>query len=169
MSALGTAGRRLVLVLGWGLVLGFGALTWPVQLGGGTGYVIVAGGSMAGTYESGDLVVTRSAPGYEVGQVVVFSVPEGEPGEGMRVVHRITDGDGETGYTTRGDALDSDDPWQPQDDDVWGAAVLHFPGAGDVLSTLLHPIVLAALAGGLATAAVLSKPARPEEAVRVEP
>ena len=154
--------------LGWLLVVAFGVLSWPVPLGGQTGYVIVSGHSMSGTFDDGDLVVTRDRQTYDVGQAVVYTVPEGEPGEGLRVVHRIVGGDGDTGFITRGDALDADDPWQPRSEDVSGAVVLHLSGAGFLLTTLLHPLVLAALAGALATAAMLSSPPRREPVTEPE-
>lgn len=158
--------RKVWSLLGWGLLLAVGLLTWPVQLGGGTGYVVVAGNSMSGTYDSGDLVVTRSQDGYRRGQVAVFTVPDGVPGEGIPVVHRLVGGDGDTGWTTRGDDVDVDDPWSPTDEDVVGAVVLHLPGTGYVVTTLLNPYVLAALVGGLVTAAVLIRPEESAETSR---
>ena len=145
--------RRAASIAGWALVVVVGALMWPVQLGGGTGYVIVSGQSMTGTYESGDLVVTRSDARYRVGQAVVYRVPQGQPGEGLHVVHRLRAGDGD-GWTTRGDALTADDPWTPTDDDVVGRVVLHVPQLGRAVGAVTTPWILALFSGVLTAAAV---------------
>jgi signal peptidase len=80
----------------------FVAAAWPASFGGCSALTIVAGESMEPALSRGDLAATWCAQP-EVGDVVVFRVPAGEPGEGRLVIHRIVDGDGTTGWVTRGD------------------------------------------------------------------
>jgi len=138
------------------------ALAWwvlPLQFGGRTGYTIVSGHSMDGTYHSGDLVVTRRASRYRSGDIVVYQVPAGAAGAGRHVVHRIIGGSG-TGWVTKGDNNPAADPWHPTDGDIFGRARLRLPGAGRVLLFSRGPFGFALLAGILAALAVLAKPDR---------
>ncbi len=122
-----------VLVLGWVL--------WPSSLGGCTTLTIVAGESMEPTYVTGDLVVSRCGSP-EVGDVVVYR----PPGIGdARVIHRVVDGDGTTGWVLQGDNNDFLDPWTPTDEDVLGRAVLHVPWVGRFAAVLLSPLTWVSL------------------------
>lgn len=117
---------------------------WPAQFGGAMSYVIVSGDSMHPTYESGDIVIAR--PGdYEVGDAVVYRVPEGEPGAGSRIVHRITGGDGRTGWELTGDNNSGPDQWHPTDGDIQGEVRWHLPGAGRIFLGLANPFLFSAL------------------------
>ena len=115
----GTTAALLVLVV----------LCWPTYLGGSTTIVVVAGRSMEPTWHAGDVVVVRQGT-YEVGDPIVYSIPEGDPGAGRRVIHRIVGGDGVDGWTTQGDNRDEADPWHPTDEDVVGRAVTTIPWVG---------------------------------------
>src|SRR5688572_19635960 len=64
-------------------------LVWPGFLRGGTAYVIVSGNSMDPTLHAGDLVLTVRRGSYNVGDVVAYRIPEGQPGAGVLVIHRI--------------------------------------------------------------------------------
>jgi signal peptidase len=100
---------------------------WPAVLGGSMTYVVVSGPSMEPTYHTGDLVVAREASDYEIGDVVVFDTGDGN------VIHRVTGGDGQSGYVTQGDNNPDPDRWTPTEDEVLGEAVLHLPGVGDAV------------------------------------
>src|SRR5687768_9615768 len=78
----------LVLLGGWFVFLA------PTNLGGPTAYIEVSGHSMDGTYQTGDLVITREQDSYEVGDIVTFRVDNGG-----KVIHRIIGGNGTEGYT----------------------------------------------------------------------
>ena len=147
MSRFVSLGLILTVMLGWFLFLR------PVDLGGGTAYVIVSGDSMLPAYEPGDLVITRARETYAPGDVAVFTIPKGQPGGGSdaRIIHRLTGGNGQDGYTAQGDNRDNPDPWTPTDRQVIGSEWLHLPDVGQWLQTLLSPPVVAALAGGLTT------------------
>lgn len=115
------------LVVGW--------LLWPSSLGGCTTLTIVSGESMEPTYYTGDLVVSRCGP-VEVGDVIVYSPPDVG---GARVIHRIVGGD-ETGWVVQGDNNDFLDPWEPTEENILGAAVLHVPQLGKLAALLLSPL-----------------------------
>lgn len=121
----------------------------PSRIGGPLTPVIVRGTSMLPTLEPGDLVLAYRSPGLRTGQVAVFRGPS----EGY-VIHRITAVDGER-ITTQGDNRDRPDPWATTADDVVGVARLAVPGVGRYLLVLADPLVIAALAGAVATTVVL--------------
>ncbi|MFB9618673.1 signal peptidase I [Brooklawnia cerclae] len=123
---------------------------WPATWGGLTGLTAVYGHSMEPTYRTGDLVVTVRAPSYHVGDVVSYKVPEGQPGAGGRVIHRVVSVDASSGtevYTTKGDNNSSADEWRFGADDVLGRAVLRVPSAGRLLGPGLLPWFLAVVCG----------------------
>lgn len=121
---------RLLRVVGW-LLTTIASLValyalWPAPLGGWARFVVVHGTSMEPTYHSGDLLYTRSAsaPEFAVGDTAVYRIPDGQPGAGRMVVHRIHGLTASGRYVMQGDN-------RPDDD---GA----LPGAGDLVA---RPIV----------------------------
>jgi hypothetical protein len=87
-------------------------------------------------------------------------VPDGNVGEGSVVIHRVTGGDGDIGYTTQGDNRDRPDVWRPTDDDVLGRRWALVPGAGSMLGNLRSPLPLALAAAAL-TLVLVASPERP--------
>lgn len=141
------------------LLLGIIVLLWPASLGGDVSYVVVSGSSMEPGLHTGDLVLVREQDTYEPGDVVAFRIPDGDMGAGTQVIHRITGGDGSTGYTTQGDNKNGDDPWSPTDADVVGKRWLLVPGGGNVATSLHTPLGFAAMVGGgVFLAVATSKP-----------
>lgn len=122
-------------------------LLWPAQLGGSTRLVIVAGHSMEPTYDLGDIVVTRDRGAADVGDPVVFTVPEGDAGAGILVIHRITGVDPEGFFMTQGDNRATPDRWQLTEDDIVGQPLVVIPNGGHVVFFLQQWIVIAVLAG----------------------
>jgi signal peptidase len=122
-------------------------LVWPGFLRGGTAYVIVSGNSMDPTLHAGDLVLTVRRGSYNVGDVVAYRIPKGQPGAGVLVIHRIVGGSASSGYIMRGDNRAGRDPWRPRPRDVVGAEGLSVPRLGFALVYLRTPLGLAALAG----------------------
>ncbi len=145
--------RRLVGLLSTWLFIaaavGWFALLRPPALGGGTHYVMVTGDSMEPTMQDGDFVIARSQPEYEVGDIVVYSVPEGEVGAGSLIIHRVIGGSADEGYITQGDNSDITLPdiWRPTPEDISGEVWVHIPAVGKVIPYLRSPIVLGLLAG----------------------
>lgn len=143
----------LILLGGWAWLL------LPSGLGGPLSLVWVRGESMEPAYLGGDLAVVYRLSGYEVGDVVAFTIPEG----GM-VIHRLVD-ERHDGFVPQGDNRSSVDPWVLDEDDIVGRAVLRIPAGGRMLHVLRQPIVL----GGLAFLAVLAHAWRRDDAGTEEP
>jgi signal peptidase I len=112
----------LAVVLLGGLVVLLFVFFRPQSLGGSTEYVEVHGISMTPTIHDGDVVVVEKQASYQVGDVVAYRVPAGQPGAGEDVVRRIAGGNGATGFITRGDHNSDIDPWHPKTADVLGKA-----------------------------------------------
>jgi len=149
----------LVLVAGWAMFLR------PQFLGGPATFVGVSGISMEPTMRDGDLTLVSRRAAYGAGDVIAYRIPAGAPGEGNNVIHRVTGGDGQSGFVTRGDHNSWDDVWRPREHDVLGKVVLRVPGAAGAIGQLREPWVLAPFAGAVAFVAVLwSWRRRPEDA-----
>jgi signal peptidase len=118
---------------------------WPASFGGRFGMVMVAGNSMEPTLNLGDAVVTWRES-VDIGDVILFRVPEGETGEGNPVIHRVIGGDA-TGWITQGDNSNRPDKWEPASSDVMGVAKLWIPMGGRVLAVMKSWLFIAALAG----------------------
>lgn len=100
---------------------------WPSSLGGRSTIVFVSGESMLPTISTDDLVVARSADSYAIGDVVVVEIPEGEPGAGERIIHRLVGGSSTAGWFTQGDNRDYPDQWMLSDADIVGRAAVIAP------------------------------------------
>lgn len=151
--------RSLRSIASWVLLLAFVAL-WatflrPQFLGGPATFVGVSGISMQPTMHDGDLAFVSRRAAYRAGDVVAYRIPRGQPGAGNNIIHRVTGGDGDRGFVTRGDHNSWDDIWRPTERDVLGKVVLRLPGVAKLFGQLREPSVLAPFAGVLAFAAVL--------------
>ncbi|MBF0817094.1 signal peptidase I [Microbacterium paludicola] len=141
-------------VVGWLLLALAVVLLWPAQFGGLTGLTVVNGHSMEPVYRTDDLVASFRQTGYAVGDIVSYRVPQGQPGAGGRVIHRIasaSDVDGETVYTTQGDNNPQADPWTIRDGDILGRAIVAVPGVGAGLTPEGAPLILALSLGVIVT------------------
>lgn len=148
--------RKLSIVAVLGLFLAWFLLLRPAFLGGPASYIIVAGASMEPTLHSGDLALARQQAPYQQGDIVAFRVPEGEPGEGHIVIHRIVGGTAEEGYIIQGDNKEQPDRWHPTSEDILGRMWFNVPLGGLCVFFLRQPIGLGALAGFLGMFLVLS-------------
>jgi signal peptidase I len=151
-----TAGRLTTSVVVVAIVVAWFALFRPTTLGGPAAYVVVAGDSMLPGLRSGDLVVAQHRPDYDVGDVVVYRVPAGEPGAGASVIHRVVGGSLQDGLVTRGDNTDAADIWRPGPADVLGSAWFSVPGVGRIIAFVRSPLGLGAIAGLGAFVLILS-------------
>jgi signal peptidase len=159
-------------LLGWieiALVLGFAVLWFlelrPQALGGPASYALVNGRSMLPKYRTGDIVIVHRQREYRVGQVVAYTVPKGYAGAGAQVIHRLTDGNGRTGFVVQGDNRTAPDIWHPKTADIVGSQWLHIPKAGAAVRLLHTPLFLGALAALIAIGSVLGhKPRKTAEA-----
>ncbi len=155
-----TPGERLI----WGALRVLATIAvvvtlWPSRLGGWADFIVVRGNSMQPTLFTGDLVITRSLGGYNVGDIVLYTVPKGQPGAGHRVVHRIVGRRLDGRYVMRGDNSKNPDVWEPTAGDIRGETLLLIPKVGGFLLGAAVPLAFALMAG----AAVMKAfwPARP--------
>ena len=130
-------------------------LVWPLATGGPSRIVIVSGHSMDPTFHTGDLIIAWPSDDYQQGQVVPYQVPDGQPGEGGRVIHRIVGGNARDGFVMQGDNNPTPDIWTPRAADMIGRKVLLVPKVGLLMAWIRQPMVVAALAAGLITSTLL--------------
>ena len=128
----------------------------PLLGGKGLGSVVVVGHSMEPTMHTGDLVLAWPAGTYRVGDITPYRVPKGQPGEGHLVIHRIVGGDAVHGFVMKGDNNPAPDIWTPRPADLIGRKFLLVPRLGWLLAFLRQPLVLAAMAGGIVTARMIT-------------
>jgi signal peptidase len=138
--------------LQWVLVIVLALVLWPSTLGGRMGLVMVAGESMEPTFQYGDAVVAWRLP-VEIGDIILYRIPDGSPGAGKTVIHRVVGGDG-NGWITQGDNSTEPDIWYPSDHDVLGVAQVKIPLGGEVLAFIRSWWFIAAM-GGLACGLLL--------------
>ena len=117
---------------------------WPAALGGDTEFLIVQGNSMLPTILPGSFVVTKTAPSYEIGDIVSF--PLTTAGITNIVVHRIIAED-ENGFTIQGDNNQKVDRGHFTEEDILGKVVFATPYVGDALGLARNPIALVISAG----------------------
>lgn len=137
-------------VVTFGLIASWAVFLRPQFFGGSTSYVLVSGESMEPTLSHGDFVIARKQDTYEKGDVVVYSIPEGETGAGGLVIHRITGGSAADGYILQGDNRTTPDLWRPSPGDIAGTPLFTIPKAGKVIPYLRSPYIAAAFAGYMA-------------------
>ena len=130
--------RRLRSVLGTALTALALFSVLPAQLGGLMTFTVVSGHSMDPTYHTYDLALTYRSGAAKPGDVIVYRVPEGEPGAGGQVIHRVIGGDGHDGYVTKGDNREGPDIWRPRQQDVVGKVVGIVPQGGKALVMALN-------------------------------
>ena len=143
-----TTSRRVVSgVLSLALTIGVGAFlglaVGPHVLGYRTAVMLT--GSMTGTIDRGDIVVSvpRPTAEIEVGDILTFQAPVAD---GHVETHRViavrrTD-DGRVEVRTQGDANAAPDPWRAtiSDDTVWETAYV-VPKAGHVVRAVRSSVV----------------------------
>jgi hypothetical protein len=76
--------------------------------------------------------------------------PPGDPGAGLKIIHRIVGGSAEAGFVMRGDHTPSSDLWRPKLEAILGSAQVVIPGAMPILLFARSPIVAASVAAVLA-------------------
>lgn len=162
MTRVVATAATLALVVVWALLLR------PQLLGGPAAYVIVSGKSMEPALLNGDLVVALKKSSYDVGDVVAYRVPQGDPGAGSLVIHRVIGGSATAGYVTQGDNREGRDLWEPKPRDVFGSMSLRIPRVGLVLAFVQTPLgiaISAAVATFLFVSAGSRKGGRPDLAL----
>ena len=116
---------------------------------------------MTPTLHGGDLAVVRKQQTYHRGDIIAYRIPNGRPGAGNDVIHRIVGGNGVTGFVTRGDHNPYVDPlWHPTNTDVIGKVWFHLPHFATTVARLRSPAALA-VAVGIMTFTIWEKNAAP--------
>lgn len=159
---------RALRIIGVIAVAGWFVLLRPQSLGGPAAWILVAGDSMEPTIHQGSLVIVMSRSSYEIGDVVAYRVPEGNPGAGQNVIHRIIGGGPGDGFIVRGDNTSGPDIWRPRPSEIAGAAWLTLADAALPLLWLRSPLVIASIAAGFAAYVVLGllEPRQPRNRTR---
>lgn len=141
--------RRLVSFLSFALLVVALVVIWPTQLGGRFTLVIVAGDSMEPTLSVGDMVFAwQSEP--EVGDILIYRVPEGQVGEGIHIIHRVTEiresPEGPV-FITQGDNRRNEDHWRPTTEDIVGVGGRIVPGIGTYIAGVPFQLFIAVIVG----------------------
>jgi signal peptidase I len=130
------------------------ALLWicvmPRVVGGLNTFTVVSGISMEPTFHTGDLIISRGAKEYQVGDVVTYKIPDDKYRK-FRIVHRVIGRTKDGGYEIQGDNQDHADPWSIPAANIVGRKVFMIPKGGFVLGYARNPIGLALLFGALVT------------------
>jgi signal peptidase I len=120
-------GVFLNILLAVGLVATWIAFA-PVKLGGQVSYVLVDGISMLPTFHTGDLVLVRKAPTYQVGDVVSYQ----DALMGAAIIHRIIDVQGDH-FLLKGDNNLWIDEYQPSSTEIFGKEWIFLPKFGEAV------------------------------------
>jgi signal peptidase I len=112
---------------------------WPASLYGDSDYILLFGESMLPTIQPGSLVIVKSQPSYDNGEIVAF-VNSG----GINIVHRIIEVT-DVGYVTQGDNNSFKDA-PIVDEDIKGKIALIIPYMAYVGLFMQTPIGLAMMA-----------------------
>jgi signal peptidase len=147
--------QALALVAVAAVALGWFVFLRPQVLGGPAAYILVSGQSMEPTIHAGSLVVAQRQETYQVGEIVVYRIPDGEPASGLNVIHRIVGGSAATGFVMQVDNAPGSDVWRPKPADILGRSEVVVPGAVSVLLVARSPIVAASVAAALAVYFIL--------------
>ena len=99
---------------------------------------VVLTGSMSGTIEPDDLIITHKQSDYMVGDIVMYQT------DGTPVTHRIVS-ESDKGYRTNGDANNTDDGADIPKEDVVGKVVLVIPKIGAAIRLARTPIGMLSL------------------------
>jgi signal peptidase I len=124
-------------------------------------YIVVSGTSMEPHFQSGDLVIMRRADAYHVGDIVAYTIPRGEVSAGHRVIHRIVGGSSRTGWITRGDNRNANDPWRVPERVLLGREWVRVPVYGTIESVVSVRLLIAMFVG--AAVVLLAWPGRVED------
>jgi len=155
-------GRLVVKTFSWALlaivaIAGLALIVVPKATGAKP--LTVLSGSMAGTYDPGDVVIVRDADTrhLEVGQVITFQPTSDDPRLTTHRVVEVTYGSEGTRYVTQGDANDAPDPAPVRPSQVQGEVWYSVPLVGHLsvwmasgpLGQLVHWFALALIAYGV--------------------
>ncbi len=114
----------------------------PTNLGGQVSYAMVNGISMEPNFHTGDLVIARRSPSYQVGEIVIYR----DALMNDNVVHRIIS-TAQDRFILQGDNNTWVDEYEPTQAEVVGKLWIHLPKAGAAVKWLQLPLNMAIVAG----------------------
>jgi signal peptidase len=148
------------------VVLALAYFAWPLQWGGGTTWVVVKGTSMQPNFHTGDIVIARKDSHHEIGDILVYRVPEEYMGAGKLIMHRLKAVREDGTYVIQGDNRDTPDAFIVGPQDVVGVERVHIPRVGTFMRLLSNWWFISGLVALFAL--VRLWPERPEEQVAAE-
>jgi signal peptidase len=148
-------------VLWWAVVVLLAYFAWPLQWGGGTTWVVVKGTSMQPNFHTGDIVIARKDSHHEIGDILVYRVPEEYMGAGKLIMHRLKAIREDGTYVIQGDNRDTPDAFIVGPQDVVGVERVHIPRVGTFMRLLSNWWFISGLVALFAL--VRLWPERPEE------
>ena len=153
--------RRAKEILAFVATVAVAWFLWPTTLGGSTRFITVEGRSMEPTYHLGDAVLADSNPHPNVGDVIIFHIPNDEPGAGSLVIHRVHAVRADGSYETKGDNRTTADQFHITSDDIVGTPKLTLPRFGRLIGLSSSPLVIAMSSGLLTVGFLWPKKPRP--------
>ena len=141
--AIDVAALVLTVLAAWSL--------WPASLGGSSRFIVVEGQSMEPTFHLGDLVLLHVGTAPQIGNVIVFRIPRGEPAAGLLIIHRIIGRRDDGTFVTQGDNRRTPDPFHIHRSDILGSPSRSIPHLGRFIGLLSSPMIVAIAAGLLST------------------
>lgn len=111
------------------------------------GVKIVQSGSMEPAIKTGSIVVIKTAPAYEVGDVITFFFNSADKTPTTHRIVKVSEDDGEGRYLTKGDANENVDPREIEEDTVVGKVLFSIPVVGYILDFAKKPIGFALIIG----------------------
>lgn len=133
----GAAALMIVVLIG---------LLWPMRFGDWSSFVVVRGESMEPAYHLADLLYVRSTADYAPGDIAVYRIPDGEPGSGTLVVHRIIARNSDGTFRFQGDNRDQPDDLRVHRGDLVGRPILNL-GSSPTRLLAIMPWVMSLLFG----------------------
>jgi signal peptidase I len=103
---------------------------YPNVLGGQVRMVVISGISMKPHLRTGDVVLVRKQAHYRPGDVVAYKIPNGSPGAGHVVIHRVLERLQGGSLVTKGDNVSAPDFWHPRPGWILGREWLTVPKVG---------------------------------------
>jgi len=137
--------KRLVQIIILIAMIPFAIYFWPESLGGDTTFMLVQGHSMLPTILPGSIVVAKTSPEYNVGDIIAYTQRDGSASK--IIVHRILETDHNDHLVIKGDNNPAPDAGFPKDKDILGTVLFSTPYVGDIISLFKNPIVMILAAG----------------------
>lgn len=108
---------------------------------------IVESGSMEPSIKTGSIVIIREYARYQEGDIITFFFDDGDETPTTHRIVSVDSEDGETVYTTKGDANENVDPGGIEEEMVVGKVLFSVPFIGYILDFAHEPLGFALIIG----------------------